>query len=264
MSIVNVARPDAFHRKPLRHQTELNPQGRLRESLILATLFEPGNWMRDYVNPGVVFTPTGLPVFSDSALGGGTLSSGVNGFLTMAPSPLLISPFSWTLSLSMLFTGAAPASDSYTIIDDVDVSYFFVQGAPNVSPGALTVANGVTVGSWSAVNYTGWHRLTVVSVNDATCTFYFDGVSQGTASFTGTPGQPMNILGGGGRTSINAAQFSDIFLWTAALTASQVAEHTADPYGTTLRPRYAEFGRVASAAAGAKRKPSLMTTGVGP
>lgn len=264
MSIVNVARPDAFHRKPLRHQTELNPQGRLRENLLMATLFEPGPWQRDYVNPGMTFTANGLPAYGDGQQGG-TVAAGVSGYLALSPPPLLLSPFSWTVSISMLFTGAAPAQDVFSVVDDSTISYFFIQGAPNLSPGSMTFFNSVIVGSWNAANYTGWHRVTVSAPLDASGTFYFDGVSQGSASFVGgVPGQPMSILGGGGRTSIVSMQFSDIFLWNSALTASQVAAHTADPYGTTLRPRYAEFGRVASAAAGAKRKPSLMTTGVGP
>lgn len=264
MSIVNVARPDAFHRKPLRHQTELNPQGRLRENLLLATLFEPGPWQRDYVNPGVTFTITGLPAFGDSALGGGSVGPGVNGFMTLAPPPVLITPFSWTLSMSIFFTGTYFNSTTYSLLDSVNTSYFVIQGVDGFAPGVMNFSNAVAVGSWNASNYTGWHRVTVSAPLDASGTFYFDGVSQGSAAFTGTPGQPNSLFGGAGRTTVTNTQFSDVFLWNSALTASQVAAHTADPYGTTLRPRYAEFGRVASAAAGAKRKPSLMTTGVGP
>lgn len=262
MLITEPSRPFAYQRQPIRHLTELNPQGELRANILMATLFEPGNWQRDYVNPGMTFGISGLPVFGDSALGGGSVSPGVNGFLTLSPAPQLTSPFSWTLSMAMLFTGTLQSTSTYSLMDNVGASYFVIQGTDGFNPGSLTLPTSNVIGTWNAANYMGWHRITISAPNDTSGTFYFDGVSQGSSSLTSL-GQPTSILGGG-RTSIVTSQFADIFFWNSALTAQQVADHAANPYSTVLRPRFSRLGRVASAAAGVKRKPSLMTTGVGP
>lgn len=264
MLLTEPSRPFSYRRAPVRHLTELNPQGKLRENLLMATLFEPGNWQRDYVNPGMTFTITNQPAFGDASIGGGWVSPGINGIITLDPAPQLASPYSWTLSMGVFFTGAVQPTTTYSLLDGTGLSYFVIQGADGFAPGQLTLPNGNVIGSWSAADYTGWHRITVTAPSDATGIFYFDGILQGSSSIA-SAGQPVSILGQGTtRTTIVPTQFSDIFFWNATLSPQQVAEHVADPYGTVLRPRFSRLGRVASAAAGARRKPSLMTTGVGP
>ena len=81
----------------------------------------------------------------------------------------------------------------------------------------------------------GWRRIHIV-FNGTTIQLYQDGVPWG-AAFTGnlTTGA-FNILSDG---SNNFTQpVADFFLWSRALSAAEVLAHHADPYGTTLRPRW--------------------------
>lgn len=262
-TFLDPSRPDAYCRnKPQRHLTELNPQGKLRQGLLMAVLFEPGNWQRDYVNPAMTFTINGTPTFADSSLGGGTISPGTNGFLGIAPNTDLSSS-NWTLSIAMLFTGGFATSTFYSLCDSIDIPFFLVQGADGSTPGALTLTNSNNVGSWNASNYSNWHRLTVVaSASGTTGTFYFDGVSQGSNTITVPASGNYGILGHGSRTSTTNNKIADMFLWNYALSAGQVAEHAAAPYGTLLRPRYPTLAQRGITTTG--KHPSLMMTGAGP
>lgn len=253
-------RPDEYRRKPARHLTEINPQGKLREGLLAAILFEPGNWQRDYVNPGLGFTIGGTPTFAATSLGGGTVAPGTNGYLLVSPQVTLPAS-SWSMSVNALFTGAYQPDVTYFAVDHFGDAFFFIQGSNGSVPGAMTFNASNNVASWSAANYTGWHRITIASTGSS-CTFYFDGVSQGSNSISPNVGELFGIMGNASRNSAVGTQISDMFLWSYMLSDQQVAMHAADPYGTVLRPRYPSLARRGIPPNG--RHPSLLTTGVGP
>ncbi len=248
--------------KPLFHQAELSPRGRLREGLVSLLLFEIGPWLYDYVNPSQTFTTTSSVGHTNSTQGGTINANGDGGYLTLgAPVP---TPNNWTASASIYFFGEVPSAASVAATDGSNNVYFYIQGASESAPGALSVnGSNVQVGTWLAQNYSGFHRVTVTG-NSSTADFYFDGVSQGTSTINIATTQFANFLGDSVSAPYDNTPYADFFLWNRALSAEEVAYHSQDPYNTVLRPRFPTVNSGVGGLAICRAKPGLMTLGVGP
>ena len=251
----------AFRRKPPFHRAELDPNGRLRENLVSALLYEPGKWTRDYCQVQRQIISANNPSYADSVVGGCISPNCSGGYFTITPA--VPTPGAWTVSVLAQFTGGYPLTSVAFTTDGNNNNHFYMQGPVGVVPGALSL-NGTNtqLGSWLCANYTGWHRITVTADGaTGTGTFYFDGVLQGSGTIVVATTQFANILGDPARYYANGQVIADTLVWTRALSASEVAYHAANPYRSILRPK---TPRIVVGTAQAKKKPSLMTTGVGP
>lgn len=206
----------------------------------------------------------GMPAFADSDIGG-SLTTGGGGYYMMATAAL--TPAAWTVSVMTYLTGTNLANATPYFRDGSGNDYFYVQGTTGATPGALSFNGGnAQVGSWLANAYSGWHRITVTaSAQTGTGTFYFDGISQGTASINVGTTQLSGILGDTTAQAFFSYAIADLFCWNYALGASEVAEHNVSPYGTTLRSRFGKFGlgQVGNIPLNACRGSALMLLGVG-
>lgn len=252
-------------KKPTRiHGVELDPQGRLRTGLLSCILFQAGPWQRDFLQPQRTLTPAGSGVvYADSPFGG-TLNTTSNSYLTVALPPQ--TPGAWTESCLMLFNGTNPLDVCLVGTDGAGNNYFFINGPSAITPGSLTFnGNNVATGSFIASNYTGWHRITCsADGNLGQGAFYLDGHFIGSQQIMAGVNSFSSLMGDATRSNIfTNFPIADHFLWNYGLPPSQVLEHYAAPYRTVLRPKFSELGRVGPSGNMARR-PSLMTTGVGP
>ncbi len=244
------------------HQAEVDPSGRLRRNLASVLLFEAGPWLYDYVIPTQQFTTTSFVAHVNSPQGGAISANADGGYLTL--SKAVATAGDWTASASIFFAGVPPPVGSVNATDGSNNVYFYVQGAAESIPGALSInGSNAQVGTWLAQNYSGFHRITVTN-QSSTGIFYFDGVSQGTTTIPIPPTQFANFLGDPVSSGNDNTLFSDFFLWTRALSASEVAYHSQDPYNTVLRPRFRILNNGKGGAPIARVKPGLMTLGIGP
>lgn len=251
-------------KKPTRiYSVELDPQGRLREGLVSCILFQIGPWQRDFLQSQSTFTKagSGSVVYADGAFGG-NLTTTSNTYLTVSlPAQ---TPGAWTESCLMLFNGTNPFDATFVGSDGAGNNYFFLNGPSAPTPGSLTFnGNNGAVGAFLTANYTGWHRITCTADgNLGTGTFYLDGTLVGTQTIAGGVSSFASLMGDAVRSCIfTNFPVADHFLWNYALSAAQVAQHCALPYRSVLRPKFSELGRVGPMVS---RRPSLLTTGVGP
>lgn len=265
MPIVSVDRPPGLFwepkRKPKWHHTECDPFGRLRRGLLSAILFEPGAWHRDYVLPNRTFTPTGTPVYSNTQIGG-AVNTNSGGYLTLA-SPVL-TPGAWTVSVLMLLNGATQAVSTLFTMDGAGNTHFYLQGNTGPIPGAISMNGSNAQDSvFLAQNFTGWHRITVAATSQTGSGFvYLDGFNYGNAAIVTGTTSFTTFLGDAVHNGNNTIQMGDVFCWNRQLSDIEVMTHANDPYGTTLRPRFSRLAR--SPGLQSKRRPGLMTIGVGP
>jgi hypothetical protein len=251
----------ALKRKPAFHRAELDPFGKLRENLVSVLLYEPGGWTRDYCQVQRQIVVSNNPAYADSAVGGCISPNCTGGYFTITPA--VPTPGAWTVSVLALFTGGFPLTTVAFTTDGNNNNHFYLQGPVGIVPGALSLnGSNAQIGTWICANYAGWHRITVTA-DGATGngSFYFDGVLQGTGIIGGATTQFSNILGDPARFYANGQVIADTLVWTRNLSASEVAYHAAYPYRSVLRPK---TPRIVVGTAQAKKKPSLMTTGVGP
>lgn len=202
----------------------------------------------------------GLVAYHDSQAGG-TINPGGGGYLTMTAGAA--TPDAWTVSVRVFFNGANQAVSTIFLTDGSGNNYFYLQGTNGGTPGALSL-NGLTaaVSAWRANSFSGWHRITVTaSAATGTATFYFDGISQGTASITNATTQFASVLGDSTAQFANSQPLADIFVWNRALDAADVLAHAKNPYSSVLRPR---FARRDQSGVATKRMLGLTLQGVGP
>jgi hypothetical protein len=251
----------AFKRKPPFHRAELDPEGKLRNGLVSALLYEPGGWTRDYCQTQRRLIPSNNPFMGDSSVGGCISPNCNGGYFTI--TPVVPTPNAWTVSVLAFFNNGFPLTSIGFTTDGANNVHFYLQGPVGSVPGALSLnGTNTAVGSWICANYTGWHRITVTaSASTGTGIFYFDGVSQGSGAIAVATTQFSNLLGDPTSYVANGQLIADTLVWNRALSPQEVAEHVAAPYRTILRQKVA---RIVVGTAQQKKKPSLMTTGVGP
>ena len=253
-------------KKPGRiHAVELDPQGKLREGLLSCILFQTGPWQRDFAQPQRTFTKggSGTVTYADSPFGG-TLTTASNTYLSV--SLPVQTPGAWTDSCLVRFNATNPFDACFFATDGANNQFFSISGPSAPAPGSLAFnGTNIAVGAFRAINYTGWHRITcTASAGGAGSTgiFYLDGKLVGTGTLFAGVSQFAALMGDAGRSNIfTNFPIADHFLWGYALSAAQVMQHYISPYRTVLRPKFSELGRVGPMVT---RRPSLLTTGVGP
>lgn len=204
----------------------------------------------------------GLVLFGDSQVGG-TINSGSGGYVTLDRTAAVATPAGWTVSTLVFFTGSNFAVSAVPAKDGFGNYYFYIQGTNNTNPGALSLnAANTPIGSWLATAYSGWHRITVTAVaTTGTATFYFDGISQGTGTFSSPVTQFAGVLGDQTGQTVTNMTLADIFVWNRALDAADVLAHAKNPYSSVLRPR---FARRDQSGVATRRMLGLTLQGVGP
>jgi hypothetical protein len=251
------------------HRVEFDPQGRLSNGLSSLLLFDnslpnleavftaASMGMKDYASPETTFnTNSNANIVTTCPFGGlafhtpGTSTTDWINYVPLNNTTTAV----WTASSLLKFDGVG--GGTYTgqvtwLANDGQTQGIALASGPSLftdysSSGFLTPA---------VTTLTGWQRMTIVSTGSA-LNLYLNGVFQSTAALTTSFALGVVLSGWPWPTA-------DFFYWTAALTASQVAQHYADPYGTTMRPRWSPLGIVGKVAA-IGRRPSLLNLGVGP
>jgi hypothetical protein len=213
------------------------------------------------VNSGDPRIGNGLVAYGDSQVGG-TIDPGGGGYLTL--SPPAATPAAWTVSALLLFNGANQPVAVNITTDGANSEHFWIQSASGTIPGALSFngSSTIAVGSWRSNSFSGWHRITVTaSSQTGTGIFYFDGLSQGSASITAGTTQFSNLLGDSTVQLPSTMKVADVFVWNHALDASDVLAHSKNPYSSILRPRFVRRDQTGVAS---RRKLGLTLQGVGP
>jgi len=253
-----------------RHTLEFDPTGRLSgglQSLLHMELNQNGqqldpspSGMRDFVNRNQTFTLTGAgksQIVVASANGGYATKTGGQTNDQINLGTVFTTFNEWTLSALITWDGAATgtyAGNTVLVANAALTHYFGINGSTNL----FTNSTGATWTGHTAIgNYVGPKRLTVTSSLANTATkLFIDGIQNG-ATDTGDAAMDLEIMLSGWPWPV-----SDFFWWNRVLSAQEVAEHAADPYGTTMRPRSA-LNVKGNVAAGGK-KPGLLLLGVGP
>lgn len=262
-------RPGQFWRpgiKPNPLQTEFNPAGTLSRGMVSILLFEQavtGNGagampFRDYVVSSRLIGVNGIPVAVPSRFGGMAVNTSGTSFVdefnyTDVTMPSLLP---YTISALCRFDGIGGAT--YTgegvLVSDAPVSAFV---AFTANSNLFSCDGGEFTGGTLVTALTGYHRITYVGTASSS-TFYLDGIVNGTPQSAALAFVPSLLVYGW------PWPVADLFIWGRGLSANEVLAHKQDPYGTTLRPRFSELGLTSGTAAAVGKKPSLLTTGVGP
>ena len=228
------------HVKPnQRHGYELDPNSRLGRGLVSLTMMEGGQQIggfRDVAAPGRVLTVNGTAYNrANSPFGGSTAAGASNSYI--APSPLLAFTTAFTVSARVLiFTGGTNQFQSWGNQGAVaTLATLYFDRTANVY--------GCDVASATITPPTVWHRVTVTVDSVANVSqFYIDGRPNGGAGTASAwSGNVDQIMGDTNNGVVSPTV--DLFYWSRALSAAEVAMHSAAPYASVLRPRYAGLNR---------------------
>jgi len=209
-------------------------------------------------------TDTALPARRNARRGTITISRGPNGAqarsslsgttgpantpcLTLAPKDTVTSAF--TLSAMVRFSGIGPQAGSFNSIgaglagDDTGRMPLYVSVAAGTFRTRVPAENAFLSAGQPLVasSLTGWHRVTV-TVTGSTATLYIDGgttwIGTTTQAFAGFT--LRSVFGSDVTSGIEWPwPAADVFYWTRALAANEVAAHARRPYAV-LKTRLSE------------------------
>lgn len=225
---------------------EFNPSAPLSNNLVSLLLFDGGQspaGLHDYANKMQTFTQIGATGAINWGTGpyGSTATSAFGGTKQLVAAKGVASTGNYSISALCKFGPATNITPVLWCNQANTVAWVFYNQATD------KIASDVVAGSAdvSGVIPTGWHRLTVTfGVAGVTC--YVDGKISGT-TVGGTNTLTTWLLFNTGSLWWDYPT-SDIFIWTRALSATDVAMHAANPYAM-LRPRFSERWRVGIVAA---------------
>lgn len=244
---------------------ELNPSGQLIGGLLMLLLFDdkslrPIGIQSKVRYPMPVFSFTGTSqVLTQGPFGGRALAtSGSSTDDIVAATSLLPNGTNWTFSGLIKFDGTGGGAGNLVLTGDASAPVEFI--ASNGTFISLGDSFGFVATTLTMASMTTWTRLTITATS-ASPTVYRTYIQGKLVDTTNSGGNNTQM---GFKSFINGWSWpvADIFLWNRTLDASAVAGHAADPYGTVLRPRLSNIGIKGTIAVG--KKPSLLTTGVGP
>lgn len=237
---------------------EFAQNGRLSANLRGLVLFEhcAKAGFIDYVQPNnaIAFTGTSQAA-TTSPFGGQALSTNGNNNDWVAYATAFPATAVWSFTSMIKFDGTGAGSFAFSpnlVVNGARSAGIGVTGSGadtfNWTDGTGTLTPAVTT-------WTTWTRLTFTS-NGTSVSMYANGALQSSAS-PSTTNFAAQILCNSWPWAM-----SDFIWWQGrTLTAQDVAALSADPFGTTMRPKQDTLRRVGQIIG---KKPSLLVTGVGP
>lgn len=180
---------------------------------------------------------------------GGTVNTGGATNDNLVYTPILPTFTSWTASTLIKFDGTAASGYAGNLVLLCDTGTTKGIALDSATSDFFDFANSLKF-TTTCTSLTGWQRLTFVC-NATNTSMYLNGAFVSSIAQAST--MPLCRIVDGWPWPV-----ADWFFWGVALTASQVAAHTLDPYRTVLKPRF-ELFRTTSGAVTNKSLPASTT-----